>query len=160
MDRPTHEHPNAHGSAMTAMPPEPDFSPQTSAGPPPPPAAWPEPMYAPGPAISAAPGRAAPQRESRAEGPSRRHRRDVGGHHGHLRRRCRRRVSGPGAALRTGSWCSRSSRVRRRPAPGVWKRAPAPPVKALSPDAGASRAARAGRWSQSVLRARHPRPPP
>ena len=32
---------------MTAMPPEPDFSPQTSAGPPPPPAAWPEPMYAP-----------------------------------------------------------------------------------------------------------------
>src|SRR5579862_506722 len=32
---------------MTAMPPEPDFSPQTSAGLPPPAAAWPEPMYPP-----------------------------------------------------------------------------------------------------------------
>jgi len=33
---------------MTAMPPEPDFSPQTSAGLPPAPA-WPEPMYPPPP---------------------------------------------------------------------------------------------------------------
>ena len=34
---------------MTAMPPEPDLSPQTSAGPTPPPSAWPEPIYAPPP---------------------------------------------------------------------------------------------------------------
>ena len=34
---------------MTALPPEPDLSPQTSAGLPPPPSAWPEPMYAPPP---------------------------------------------------------------------------------------------------------------
>ncbi|HJY03782.1 MAG TPA: hypothetical protein VJ351_23500 [Streptosporangiaceae bacterium] len=34
---------------MTAMPPEPDLSPQTSAGLTPPPSAWPEPIYAPPP---------------------------------------------------------------------------------------------------------------
>jgi hypothetical protein len=34
---------------MTAMPPEPDLSPQTSAGLPPPPSAWPEPTYSPPP---------------------------------------------------------------------------------------------------------------
>jgi hypothetical protein len=38
---------------MTAMPPEPDLSPQTSTGLPSPPSAWPEPMYPPPPPPSA-----------------------------------------------------------------------------------------------------------
>ena len=47
---------------MTAMPPEPDFHPQASAGLTPPPSSWPQPMYPPPPPPSArdlaGPGRA------------------------------------------------------------------------------------------------------
>ena len=38
---------------MTAMPPEPDFHPQASAGLTPPPSSWPQPMYPPPPPPSA-----------------------------------------------------------------------------------------------------------
>ena len=46
-------------TAMTSMPPEPDFSPQSSAGLTPPPSAWPEPAYPPSPQDLAGPRRGA-----------------------------------------------------------------------------------------------------